>query len=115
MKTEERSGQRERWRQIIGDQRSGGQSIAAFCRERGISEARFYGWRRRLSLAPNSPAWKRPAKPVSFALVETGTTATGAARTGLTLTLPGGELLGIGQNTDQATLRMVLEALRQPR
>jgi hypothetical protein len=39
---------REQWRQRIAQQRSGGQSVAAFCRDQGVSENSFYFWRRRL-------------------------------------------------------------------
>ena len=36
---------RELWRQRIAQQESGGQSIRAYCRERGLKEHDFYGWR----------------------------------------------------------------------
>ena len=39
---------REKWRQIIKSQRGSGLSIAAYCRERGIGQASFFAWKRRL-------------------------------------------------------------------
>jgi len=38
----------EQWRKIISEQPGSGMSIAAFCRERRLSEPSFYAWRRRL-------------------------------------------------------------------
>jgi transposase-like protein len=38
----------ERWREIIAKQPASGLSIAAFCRQRGVAEASFFAWRRRL-------------------------------------------------------------------
>jgi len=44
-KQEQRRGQ---WRQRIEEQESSGLSIRAFCREQGLKEPAFYGWRQRL-------------------------------------------------------------------
>jgi transposase-like protein len=46
---------REKWRQIIDDQRACGQAIAAFCRDHQIGQASFFAWRRRLSARQDSP------------------------------------------------------------
>lgn len=35
-----------RWREIIGRQVASGLSVRAFCRQEGIREPSFYGWRR---------------------------------------------------------------------
>ena len=58
------TGEREAyWQGVIEKQRTGGLSIAAFCREEGISPASFFAWRRRL--VKPSPARKtvRQATP----------------------------------------------------
>jgi hypothetical protein len=39
---------REKWRQIVLSQRSSGETVAAYCRARGIGQASFFAWRRRL-------------------------------------------------------------------
>jgi transposase-like protein len=39
---------REQWRHRIAQQQSGGQTVAAFCRDQGVSENSFYFWKRRL-------------------------------------------------------------------
>lgn len=102
MKAEQQNKRHEHWRKIIAEQRNGGQSIAAFCRQRGISEPQFYGWRRRVSAA---------ATPVKFALVETGAAARGASA--VELSLSGGERIRVMPGADAATLRMVLAVLRE--
>ena len=48
-----RCGEREKWRQIIKSQRTSGQTITAYCREHGVSQASFFAWRRRFR-----PAWQ---------------------------------------------------------
>ena len=52
---------RELWRQQIAEQESSGQTIRAYCSERGLKESAFYGWRGRL---------RKQNTPVRFALVE---------------------------------------------
>ena len=37
------------WRGVLGDQLSSGLSITAFCREREVSAASFFSWRRKLA------------------------------------------------------------------
>jgi len=96
---------RELWRQRVAQQKNGGQTFRAFCREHKLSEYSFYAWRRRLGSSNE--------KPIRFALVET-TPASEVHRPGqaqLELVLTGGERLHIP--ADVATLRLVLSALRQ--
>ena len=45
-----RRGEREQvWREVIRDQTASGLSISAFCRDRQVSPASFYNWRRKLA------------------------------------------------------------------
>src|SRR5271155_4112478 len=45
-----RGSDRERfWREAVADWKKSGQTIAGFCRARGLSQANFYAWRRRLA------------------------------------------------------------------
>jgi transposase-like protein len=37
-----------KWRGLISEQGSSGQTIAAFCRDRGLTTSQFYTWRNRL-------------------------------------------------------------------
>ena len=90
---------REEWRQRVGQQESSGQSIRAFCRERGLKEHAFYGWRQRL---------RKQNTPVRFALVETKSPETVPP---IELMLASGERLRIPR--DAATLKLVLAVLRE--
>jgi hypothetical protein len=92
---------RERWRQRIAEQETGGQSIRAYCRERELKESAFYGWRVRL---------RKQNTPVRFALVEARPAVEAAAP--LELLLTSGERLRIP--SDAATLKLVLAVLREP-
>ncbi len=38
----------EKWRGLVLEQHSSGQTVAAFCRDRGIRAAQFYDWKKRL-------------------------------------------------------------------
>ena len=37
-----------RWRGLVSEQSGSGQTIVAFCRERGLTTSQFYTWRNRL-------------------------------------------------------------------
>ena len=37
-----------KWRSLIAEQKESGQSVAGFCRTRGLREALFYYWKRQL-------------------------------------------------------------------
>ena len=39
---------RSRWSGLILEHRGSGQSVEAFCRERGLATSQFYTWRKRL-------------------------------------------------------------------
>lgn len=91
---------REQWRQRIEEQESSGQSIRAFCRERGLKEPAFYGWRQRL---------RKQNTPVRFALVETKPAQETVPP--LELILASGDRLRIPH--DAAALKLVLAVLRE--
>jgi hypothetical protein len=65
--------QRERWRGLLTEQKTSGQSVAVFCRERGLREWQFYDWKKRL----------RP-KTEPFVAVELVTTESAASMAPLT-------------------------------
>jgi transposase len=95
----------EDWQQLISEHKQGGLTVKAFCQKHGVSEALFYSWRKRV-IAEDQPA--------RFALVATNGVAPSApALPALQLVLAGGERLEIPSGTDEATLRTVLELLRQ--
>ena len=93
---------REQWRQRIAQQEKSGQSMRAYCLERGVNEHRFYAWRKRL-LEENHP--------VRFALIETKPAVTATAQP-IELMLASGDRLLIP--ADAASLRLVLKVVREP-
>jgi transposase-like protein len=40
-----------KWRRLVAEQKHSGQSVAAFCRERGVCAPQFFAWKKRLSQA----------------------------------------------------------------
>ena len=92
---------RDYWRRTIAEQEKSGRSVRQYCREAGVGERSFHGWRRRL----------RDSEPVRFALVDT--VALAARGPDLELVLAGGERLLIGPGVDPARLRAVVEAIRR--
>lgn len=40
-----------KWRGLVSEQKRSGQSVAAFCRERGVCAPQFFAWKKRLSRA----------------------------------------------------------------
>lgn len=91
---------RELWRERIAQQETSGQSIPAYCRERGLKEHAFYWWRRRL---------REQSTPVRFALVQAKRAEETVAP--IELVLASGDLLRIPHNA--ATLKLVLSVLRE--
>ena len=87
---------------MIAEQEASGQTVRPFCRERGIGEHSFYQWRKRL----------QESSAVRFALLETKA-AIADAPSALELVLSTGERLRIGNGVNAATLRLVLDAVRQ--
>jgi transposase-like protein len=90
---------REYWSKLIAEQEASGQTMRAFCQERGIAEQSFYSWRRRLG--------RGKGEAVQFALLKTV-----ASAAPLELVLASGERLRIANGVDAATLRLVLDVLR---
>lgn len=92
----------EYWQELISQQEQSGLTVHAFCEQRGVTEASFYGWRKQL----------RGGAPVEFALVE----AKGSglkSKVLVELVLVTGERVQIPPGADAATLRMVLGVLRE--
>ena len=92
------------WRKLIAQQEQSGLSIRVFCQQNGTSEYSFYHWRKRLA----------EQLPMKFALVETSQNASVGVAV-LEVILNSGERLRIVPGIDAATLRLVLNVLREPR
>jgi putative transposase len=92
----------KKWAELIGEQQQSGLSVTAFCREHGFSDQTFYNWRKRLA----------GSEPVRFALVAADATAA-AEQLPIELLLVSGDRLRIAPGADAATLRTVLNVLRE--
>jgi len=57
---QQKEEQRERWRGLLSEHKNSGQSVATFCRERGLGAWQFYEWKKR----------RRPATTEPFLAVE---------------------------------------------
>ena len=92
------------WRGLISEQRGSGQSVAAFCRERGLCASQFYYWKKRLSQAAETNF-------VEAVVVEQQTAAVGVACAGIELRLSGGYSLLVQPGFDAGHLRALLAVL----
>jgi transposase-like protein len=45
----------EKWRSLVAEQEESGQSVATFCRVRGLPESQFYYWKKRLPAVATPP------------------------------------------------------------
>jgi putative transposase len=92
----------KKWSELIRQQQQSGLSVTAFCRQHGFSDQTFYNWRKRLA----------GSEPVRFALVAADATAA-AEQLPIELFLVSGDRLRIAPGTDAATLRTLLNVLRE--
>jgi transposase-like protein len=97
----------KKWQGLIREQQQSDLSVRAFCRQHGFSDQSFYNWRKRLSADCKD-------EPVRFALVETNPSGAGRPAP-LELILANGDRLRIAPGADAATLRAVLNVLRENR
>lgn len=91
-----------RWRGLIHEFRSSGESVAAFCAGRGLAKPTFYEWRRRLA-ARDAPA--------AFLPVQVAPAPGAASSGGVEVVLRGGRRLRLERGFDPAVLVAALSAL----
>lgn len=90
-----------KWRRLVSEQKRSGQSVAAFCRERGVCAPQFFAWKKRLSEEGS-------AKFVAVQVVSVGEPVPGRA---LEIRLSGGRSVMVEPGFDADHLRAVLAAL----
>jgi hypothetical protein len=95
------------WRQWIGQWRTSGLSVRAFCDRRRLSQPLFYRWRRVLE--------RRAADSAAFLPVHLVSTDLGTPAAALELVLSGGRTLRVAPGFDAATLRQLLAVLEDGR
>lgn len=93
------------WRELIRGQQASGLSISAFCREREVSPASFFDWRRKLA--------SRDGEEVAdkFVPIELGPPASLAGRPGFEVVLPNGLRVLVPSRFDADALRELLDVL----
>jgi hypothetical protein len=95
-----------KWGGLVSEQSQSGQSVAAFCRERGLQAWHFYEWKKRLR---ESEAAKfvevqiaEPAEPLR---------SKGAERSAIEIRLRAGRSLVVEPGFDASHLRALLSVL----
>ena len=53
----------EKWRGIVSEQVASGQSVAAFCKERGVTSSQIFAWKKRLREADKAQFVEVEVKP----------------------------------------------------
>jgi transposase-like protein len=90
-----------KWRGLVDQHKRSGQTVAAFCRERGLCAPHFFAWKKKLTQAT-------PRQFVAVQVVGAGAPTPSRA---LEVRLPGGRSVLVEPGFDAAHLRAVLEAL----
>ena len=111
-----RRANRDTWQQIIDDQKADGRSVAAFCRDRQISQASFFAWRRRLSSRQASPPPRRfvevtHAEALPSAPADTEAAAAGTAA--IEVYLPGCRRIQVRRGFDHDLLIELVQTLER--
>lgn len=103
----------DEWREILAAKADSGQTVAAFCQERGITEYCYYYWQRRLNGHPRTRRveGRAPGGEGFVELVPAGSVSAGH----VTVRLPhlGGVEVVLAPGFDDATLRKLLPILRE--
>ena len=107
-----------RWRKLIDQQRESGLSVSVYCRERGISAASLFAWRRRLRPASGFPGAEM-FKPVKLLTESKRRSADDAEPVAIEspgvsfieLCLPGERRLIVRRGFDRGLLLDLLDAL----
>jgi hypothetical protein len=103
MRATARAALQKKWHDLIRQQEQSKLSVSAFCRQHGFSDQSFYSWLKRLAAS----------EPVRFALVDASPASGTDWFASLELILTSGDRLRIAPGTDAATLRAVLNVLRE--
>lgn len=95
-----------KWRELIAEQERSGQSVAAFCRARGLSPTHFFAWKKRMILAG-----PQPFVEVHLADADTAPQAASGHGSGIEIRLPAGRSLLVEPGFDSNHLRALLAVL----
>jgi len=100
-----------RWRALIAEFTRSDETVAGFCRLRGLKAPTFYMWRRRLSADGAPPRPSAPFLPVHIGPKPTSARSPAPDSSGVELVLAGGRRLRLERGFDLAVLAAALAAL----
>lgn len=92
------------WRDLITRWKTSGRSVAAFCADRGVSQASFYAWRKRLGSRSQEPIASAPSAP-TFAAVRV------VPGFPVEVVLPTGVVVRVPAGPDPVTIARLVAAL----
>ncbi|QDU62832.1 Transposase [Planctomycetes bacterium Pan216] len=100
------------WRKVVRRQEESGRGVRRFCREEGISEASFYGWRRELQRRDRKEERSTAVDgggtcPSPFVALRLAPTSTSV----IEIVHPRGYIVRAPAQVDSDALRQVLAAL----
>lgn len=106
------AGAELKWRGLVSEQEQSGQTVAGFCRDRGVHASQMFGWKRRF----------RQREETGFVEVSVSPAADGADRGQagmkqdvLEVRLGGGRSILVGRGFDASHLRALLTVLESER
>jgi len=94
------------WQRVMEARRESGVSVAAFCRQEGLSEGAYYYWHRKLSGRISKPDEKSPPAFLEVVVPRGNPVA-------LELVLSSGHTLRINSAIDTKRLSQVLSAVKE--
>ncbi len=103
---------RAKWSRIIDQQRTSGQSVAVFCRERSLPVSSYYGWRRKLAGGPAGSAFieaRVVGGPAAGGNKGGDVSEFAACSSGVRIELPGGMQVLLSRGFDHQVLMEVIE------
>jgi transposase len=95
------------WREVIGQFAASGQSVRAFCANRGLSEPSFYSWRRTLAQRDANSSPISSETPAAFVPVHIA----GESNSAMEIVLRGERRIRICGPVDRSALAEVVAAL----
>jgi hypothetical protein len=95
-----------KWGGLVSEQSQSGQSVAAFCRERGLRAWHFYEWKKRLRESEGARFVE-----VQIAEPAVGVGPTGARSSAIEIRLRAGRSLVVEPGFDASHLRALLSVL----
>jgi transposase-like protein len=96
---------RQKWLEVIERQQTGGSSVAAFCRQRGLAPSSFFAWKRKLGAAPQAPAF------VEARIADASTRSRAWSAGMIEVRLRGGRRVRVSRGFDRDLLGALVAAL----